>query len=585
MTTETTLPILTIPTVTVLEGDDGPATVEFVATLSAPSAIDVTFDLQTFTNNDDAFVASLGLDPQFPFTAVPDTDFVPGALAVTIPAGETSLTVQLDILGDTLFEGDEQIGLLASNLVGAETTAGADALISAITILNDDVQAPVTGSNALILDLEGGGRTVIQLDRDLAPQTVDRIVELADQGFYDGLIFHRVLEGFVAQGGDPNGDGTGGSGVTIPGEFSLADFDRGTVGLARGADPNSGDSQFFITFEDQPGLEGRFTVFGEVVDGLEVIDGLPLSPADGIVPDDPGVIANLESRQLTQFTAATYLDANPDLVAAGVTLETAAQHFIDIGAAEGRLISFDAQAYFDANPDLAAAGLTVADAHDHYLTFGRFEGRVLDFDAELYLRSNPDLVAAGVTPETALASFLDTGATETLSGRLVEFDDIAYLTANPDLADLGIFSFEDALEHYETIGQAEGRGFFDGELFFELNPELAVTGVLAEIDFDTTGRDAGLALPVRGGRGDDLLVGTAGDDFLRGDRGNDTLEGGDGIDTAVFDVNSTDFLITQSGDQIIATNTLGPDDVDTLIGIEQLRFADGTFAVADLLVS
>src|SRR5690348_6219261 len=127
--------------------------------------------------------------------------------------------------------------------------------------------------NTLYLDVPAG-RVVIELKPDLAPNHVARIKELARDGFYDGLTFHRVIDGFMAQTGDPKGDGSGGSGQTVPAEFSQAHFVRGTVGLARADDPNSGDSQFFICFAPAPYLDGKYTIFGEVVSGMEAVDAI-----------------------------------------------------------------------------------------------------------------------------------------------------------------------------------------------------------------------------------------------------------------------------------------------------------------------
>ena len=106
----------------------------------------------------------------------------------------------------------------------------------------------------------------------LAPQHVARIKELTRSGFYDGLTFHRVIDGFMAQTGDPRGDGTGGSGKKLPAEFSREPFDRGVVGMARSSDPNSGDSQFFIMFAPTPSLDGQYTVWGRVTEGMACVD-------------------------------------------------------------------------------------------------------------------------------------------------------------------------------------------------------------------------------------------------------------------------------------------------------------------------
>jgi peptidylprolyl isomerase len=136
--------------------------------------------------------------------------------------------------------------------------------------------------NTLYLDLKDG-RVVIELRPDLAPKHVARVKELVRKGFYDGLVFHRVISGFMAQGGDPTGTGTGGSGQNIPAEFTAEPFVRGTVGAARSSDINSADSQFFIMFDEGSFLNGNYTVWGKVVSGMEYVDNIrkgepPINP-------------------------------------------------------------------------------------------------------------------------------------------------------------------------------------------------------------------------------------------------------------------------------------------------------------------
>jgi cyclophilin family peptidyl-prolyl cis-trans isomerase len=142
--------------------------------------------------------------------------------------------------------------------------------------------------NMLYLDL-AGGRVVIKLRPDLAPKHVARIKELARQGFYDGIVFHRVIDGFMAQTGDPTGTGRGGSGRTLPAEFTSTPFVRGTIGMARTNDPNSADSQFFIMFAPAPYLDGQYTVWGEVTEGMEFVDAI----ARGEPPRNPDKIVKL----------------------------------------------------------------------------------------------------------------------------------------------------------------------------------------------------------------------------------------------------------------------------------------------------
>ena len=137
----------------------------------------------------------------------------------------------------------------------------------------------------LIFTLDGGD-VVIKLRPDLAPKHVERITELAKSGFYDGLSFHRVIDGFVAQGGCPDGNGMGGSGQHIPAEFNAEPHVRGTMSMARTNDPNSADSQFFICLDAVPYLDNQYTVWGQVIEGMEHVDALP----KGEPPAEPGKI-------------------------------------------------------------------------------------------------------------------------------------------------------------------------------------------------------------------------------------------------------------------------------------------------------
>jgi peptidylprolyl isomerase len=132
--------------------------------------------------------------------------------------------------------------------------------------------APITDpQNTLIMQLKTG-RVVIQMRPDLAPRTVLRVKQLVRQGFYDGTPFHRVIDGFMAQGGDPTGTGMGGSGFKLAAEFSAEPHLRGTVSMARAKGFDSADSQFFICLAPAPKLDGKYTVWGEVIDGMEHVD-------------------------------------------------------------------------------------------------------------------------------------------------------------------------------------------------------------------------------------------------------------------------------------------------------------------------
>lgn len=129
--------------------------------------------------------------------------------------------------------------------------------------------------NTLILELKDG-RVEIELRPDLAPNHVKRIKELVRKGFYDGLLFHRVIPGFMAQTGDPRGDGTGGSGVNLKAEFNAEPHTRGAVSMARANHPDSADSQFFIVFADSRFLDQKYTVWGRVTKGMEFVDKIKM---------------------------------------------------------------------------------------------------------------------------------------------------------------------------------------------------------------------------------------------------------------------------------------------------------------------
>lgn len=150
-------------------------------------------------------------------------------------------------------------------------------------------QGKADPQNTLVIEVKGGP-VVIRLRPDLAPKHVERVKQLAREGFYNNVKFHRVIAGFMAQTGDPTGTGTGKSKYpNLPAEFTQTSFTRGTVGAARSGDPNSANSQFFITFTHTPHLNGQYTVFGQVVDGMQFVDQI----AKGEPPPKPDVIVKM----------------------------------------------------------------------------------------------------------------------------------------------------------------------------------------------------------------------------------------------------------------------------------------------------
>lgn len=141
----------------------------------------------------------------------------------------------------------------------------------------------LTGKHHAEIVVQDYGTIKVELDADQAPITVQNFIDLANSGFYDGLTFHRIIEGFMIQGGDPNGDGTGGSGHTIRGEFTqngvnnTLSHTRGAISMARSSAMNSASSQFFIVHEDSTYLDGSYAVFGYVTEGIEVVDAIATS--------------------------------------------------------------------------------------------------------------------------------------------------------------------------------------------------------------------------------------------------------------------------------------------------------------------
>ncbi len=159
------------------------------------------------------------------------------------------------------------------------------ALIASFFIVEQVASANEANGDKILLNTSKG-EVIINLMPEIAPVHVARIVELVKSGFYDGIIFHRIIPGFMAQTGDPKGNGTGGSGTNLKAEFSDYKYINGTVGMARTMDPNSADSQFFICFDGCGHLTGQYTVWGQVETGMEVVEALNV----GEPPADPDKI-------------------------------------------------------------------------------------------------------------------------------------------------------------------------------------------------------------------------------------------------------------------------------------------------------
>ncbi len=172
----------------------------------------------------------------------------------------------------------------------------------------EDAGKQVSGSCYADIEIQDYGTVTIQLDQETAPITTENFINLAESGFYDGLTFHRIMEGFMMQGGDPEGTGMGGSDQTIEGEFSANGYDndlshtRGAVSMARSNDYNSASSQFFIVHQDSKFLDGQYAVFGYVTEGMEIVDQICESAEP---TDDNGTIPADQQPVITKITMRT----------------------------------------------------------------------------------------------------------------------------------------------------------------------------------------------------------------------------------------------------------------------------------------
>lgn len=196
-------------------------------------------------------------------------------------------------------------GCGASGSAGsAATSASSSVSSSASSCVASASGTYASGTHHATIEVEGYGTIALELDADSAPVTVSNFAKLANEGFYDGLTFHRIIQGFMMQGGDPKGNGTGGSGETIVGEFSDNGIDnpikhvRGTISMARSSAMDSASSQFFIMQEDADYLDGQYAAFGHVTDGLDVVDAI----CDSAKPsDNNGTIAPADQPRIVSI--------------------------------------------------------------------------------------------------------------------------------------------------------------------------------------------------------------------------------------------------------------------------------------------
>jgi len=184
------------------------------------------------------------------------------------------VAIIMALVGLFIISGCKSITASKSNASGNTKKAKTEKPAPAAPIQAKKEEAtttPAQGQETVVIETDKGKIRMV-LYPDVAPKTVENFKKLIGQGFYSGLTFHRVVPGFVIQGGDPKGDGSGGPGYTIPAEFNSKHHIRGTLAMARASDPNSAGSQFYIALAPQPSLDGNYTVFGQVVEGMDVVD-------------------------------------------------------------------------------------------------------------------------------------------------------------------------------------------------------------------------------------------------------------------------------------------------------------------------
>ncbi len=218
-----------------------------------------------------------------------------GALSLFLAGCSSS-----DASDDSAKKGD------GSSSQGSSSSDSADASSDGLWS-PEDGDPYATGTHHASIEVEGQGTIEVALNANVAPITVANFCRLANEGFYDGLTFHRVIEGFMIQGGDPNGDGTGGSGQNIKGEFTQNGVSnpishvRGTISMARSSDFDSASSQFFIMHATNTSLDGKYAAFGNVTSGLEVVDAIAEQTP---VQDSNGTVASADQPRISKVVVA-----------------------------------------------------------------------------------------------------------------------------------------------------------------------------------------------------------------------------------------------------------------------------------------
>lgn len=419
--------------------------------------------------------------------------------------------------------------------------------------------------NFLFLDTRYG-RVVMEMRPDLAPQHVARITDLTNQHFYDALLFHRVINNFVAQGGDPLGNGTGGTGVKLPLEFNGLPYLRGTVGMARASDPNSADSQFFICFT-QVSLSGDFTVWAFVQSGMEFVDQLTRVQPSGQTPPpnaDRIELMTVQEVNLINGTAAAESligGDGQDLLNGGEGNDSlaglVANDTLDGGNGADTLVGGDGADYLVGGngddlilPGLGGDRIDAGAGNDTLSLPGNLADYRVAFSSGLVYTLRPGNLQEGIDLILGVenVAFADqTVPTGNLAGTLSVNGLSPTFDAGNNLGFGG--SFNDSLDGANGNDTLFGFVGSDGLLGGNGNDLLFgdFPGAGADFIFAGAGNDTAF-----GGDGQDSITGASGDDVLNGDAGNDTISG------------STDDDVLNGG----AGNDwlLGEQDNDTLIG-------------------
>ncbi|MCR9256922.1 MAG: hypothetical protein NXI16_12610, partial [Alphaproteobacteria bacterium] len=321
---------------------------------------------------------------------------------------------------------------------------GTDTLTNIENLIFSDRTVAITTTTTPTLSIADASIT----EADSFARTLTFTVTLSEASTSEVTVAYATSNGTATAGAGANGTASGSSDYTAT---------SGTLTFAAG----------------ETSKTVSVSVTGDIAIESDEAFTVTLSGASGATIADATATGTITENEVSVWSGQAYVDANPDLAAAGVTAATALEHYTAFGYAENRLISFDAAAYLEVNPDVAAAGITTANAITHYINFGKNENR--PFTADAYLNANPDLVAAGLDAAGAGAHYANFGKNES---RSPGFDAAGYALLNQDLVTAG-FTVSQFIEHWTNFGQTEGRKVFDPGQYFAANTDVATAGASA----------------------------------------------------------------------------------------------------------